>query len=647
MNAATLIRQADGANGALMLLVAAVLLTVAIYWPGLRGDFVLDDYPNIVENTALHMPDTTLQSWVEAIWASPSSELRRPLASLTFALNYVTTGLAPGPMKAGNLFLHVLNGLLLYVLMRRIVSIVKPDMTPSRARILPALVSALWLLHPINLTAVLYVVQRMESLANVFVLAALIVYVAARSEQQLANRPRADLALWLAVPLLTLLGVLAKESAVLVPLYALVLEVTLFRFASVPRGRRMPIAFFIVFLVVPGVVGLARMLPRYLASAAYSMRPFTLAERLLTEPRVLVDYVAWTVLPLPKSFSLYRDDFAISHGLADPWTTLPAILALLAMGSAAIWLRHRRPLIAIGLGWFLAAHVLTATIVPLELVYEHRNYFASCGLLLALFDLVLPAASESVLMLSRQAAVLAFAALCIFSTALRAREWGDPIRFAMLEAARHPSSPRATYGLGRTLLIASGYEASSPLLSQAREALERASELPTAGILPYVALIQLASRTGTSVEHGWIESISARLGARALTMEDASALRSLTDCVTAGTCTLADSDLLRVYLAAVSHARPDPSALYSYAIFAYRRLHDTELALKLSRAAAEAPPVDLQYRLNLVNFLVSLGRKDEATAELDKLKKQETLGRLSRGIADAERRLAALPPSDS
>ena len=648
MSMATLSHAGRSANRALMLLAAAVVLTIAIYWPGLGGDFVLDDYPNIVENTALHMPDTSATSWIEAIWASPSSDLRRPLASLTFAMNYATTGLAPGPMKACNLLLHIANGLLLFALMRRLVAIAYPDgAAPLRARYLPALVAALWLLHPINLTGVLYVVQRMESLANLFVLAALIVYVDARSAQQIAQRTRADLALWIGVPLLTLLGVLAKESAVLVPLYALVLEAALFRFASVPRGRRTPVAFFIVFLALPGMLGLARLVSRYVAPEAYALRPFTLAERLLTEPRVLVDYIGWTLVPLPQSFSLYRDDFAISHGLFDPWTTLPAIVAILAIGVAAVWLRHRRPLVAIGLGWFLAAHVLTATIVPLELVYEHRNYFASCGLLLALLDLVLPSTRESALPLARQALVLALAGLCIFSTALRAREWGDPIRFALLEAARHPSSPRATYGLGRTLLIASKYEATSPLLPKARDALERAAEVPTASVLPYAALIQLASRTGSPIEHAWIEGMTARLGARTLTIEDASALRSLTDCATAGTCAVDDSDLLHVYLAAVSHARPDPSALYSYAVFAYRRLHDTELALKLARAAADAPPVDLQYRLNLVNFLISLGRKDEATSELDKLKKQETLGRLSRGIADAERRLAALPPGAS
>src|SRR4051812_38742089 len=99
MSAATFAPPDVNASRALMLLGLAVLLTFAIYWPGLNGDFELDDYPNIVENAALHMPDNSATSWIEAIWASPSSDLRRPLASLTFAANYATTGLAPGPMK--------------------------------------------------------------------------------------------------------------------------------------------------------------------------------------------------------------------------------------------------------------------------------------------------------------------------------------------------------------------------------------------------------------------------------------------------------------------------------------------------------------------------------------------------------------------
>lgn len=638
----------DGSRRALLLFAVALVLTVVIYWPGLGGGFVLDDYPNIVDNTALHLPDTSAASWIEALWASPSSELRRPLASLTFAANYAMSGLDPGPMKTFNLLVHVLNGLLLFVLMRRIVTLAYPGAAESaRRHVLPALVAGIWLLHPINLTCVLYVVQRMESLANAFVLTALIVYVDARS-QRFASRRSDAFALWIGVPLLTAIGVLAKESAVLVPLYALALELTLFHFADAPLDRRRPATFFVAFLALPAIVGLARILPRYLTPDAYAMRPFTLAERLLTEPRALADYVGWTVVPLPTSFSLYRDDFVVSQGLSDPWTTLPAILAIAAIGLAVVLLRRRRPLVALGLGWFLAAHALTATFIPLELVYEHRNYFASGGLLLALLDLLLPSSSRSgALPLARYAIMFALAALCSFSTALRAREWGNPIRFAMLEAARHPASPRATYGLGRTLLIASRYDTQSPALAEARIALERAARVPSASIMPYVALVQLASRTASPIERNWIDGMTEKLASHVPTIEDTGALRSLTDCVNEDICKLDDADLLHIYLAAVTHPQPDPSVLYSYAIFAFRHLHDTDLALELARAAADAPPVDPQYRLNLVNFLISLGRKDEAAAQLDRLKNQETLGRLSRGIADAERRLAALPPKAS
>jgi hypothetical protein len=238
--------------------------------------------------------------------------------------------------------------------------------------------------------------------------------------------------------------------------------------------------------------------------------------------------------------------------------------------------------------------------------------------------------------------LLALATLCGLSTGLRAREWSRPLRLAMLEAARHPQSPRATYGLVRAMLIESDYRRDSPLLAQAKIALENAMRVPHASIMPEFALINLASRTGEAVDENCWDSMEGKLQSRAPTIEDVGALRALTDCIVDGTCEAKDADILRIYVAAVAHDPPDPSALYSYAIIAYRRLHDSGLALRLAHEAADLALHDPQYRLNLVNFLISLRRGDEAAAEMEKLKHADPMGRLSVGVADADRRLREL-----
>lgn len=617
-------------------LLAALLLALCLYLPGIRGTFVFDDYPNIVDNADLHVSTLQPEAWIKALWASPSSDLQRPLASLSFALNHYFTGLAALPMKVTNIAIHLLNGLLLFVLLRRICRFASRAGADTQAsRWLPLLVATLWLVHPINLGAVLYVVQRMESLAQVFVLAGLLFYLDAR-QRQIEDRPGGGWRLWLAVPLCTALGVASKESAALMPLFALIMELTLLR--GQRRGRASVTAFFLLVLVLPGVLGTLWIGPRMVSGEAYSFRAFTLGQRLLTEPRVLVDYVAWTLLPAPGFFSFYRDDYAISTGLFQPWSTLPAMALLLALTVVAWRVRIRRPLVALGWGWFLTAHALTATVFPLELVFEHRNYFASIGLLLAASDLLLPRGSSDRLTLARNTAAIALIALASGSLLLRALTWGDPVKFAVTEAARHPDSPRATYELGRTYVVLSGYRKDSPNLPRAIEALKVAAHVPRASTLPEVGLIMTASRAGLPIEPEWWDSLLRKLSQRAPTPEDSSALAALTDCQRSGRCTMDDGRMLQVYLAASAHEPADPAVLYSYAIFAANRLNDTELALQLARDAAKSR--DVQYQLNLVNFLIDVGHHEEASDELEALERRARPGSMTAELRAARQRLA-------
>lgn len=633
-------------------IVSVLLLTSLLYLPGLRGGYEFDDFPNVVDNAALHVTTLDTAAWQEAMWASPSSDLQRPLASLSFALNHYFSGLSPAPMKATNLLIHLLNGLLLFTLLRRLTKWNAPHSDASqtasleRGDWLALLVSAAWLLHPINLTAVLYVVQRMESLAQVFVLTGLLLYVDARKRQN-SGQTGGFWLLWLGVPLCTLLGIAAKESAALLPLYALILEVTVLR-----AGRRRVgelLAFYSIFLVIPGCLGLIWILPHVLPAQAYSFRSFTLVQRLLTEPRVLLDYAAWILLPLPRFFSFYHDDYPISTDFWHPWSTLPSIAMLIAMACAAAWLRRRRPLIALGLAWFLAAQALTATVIPLELIFEHRNYFASVGLLLATFDLLLPQRFGSApFALPRVALVLAMTSLCAITLLMRARTWSDPVTLAVTEAALHPDSPRATYNLGRTLVILSNYRPDSPNIPKAIVALEDAASAPQAGILPEVALIMLASRTGRTIESAWWNTMIAKLEIRQPTIDDSEAIKSLTACQREGRCELDDERMLSLYLAALKHGATSASVMYSYAIFAFNRLHDKPLALQLARDAAQSP--DQQYRLNLVNFLIDLGQKDEAAAELKIAREKVRFGSMRSEITEAQERLnqdAAVPTRSS
>lgn len=627
-------------------LLAALILTAMLYWPGLFGGYLFDDDPNFVNNADVHVSSLDWRDWRAAALASPSAELRRPLAMLSLAANYYFTQLDPLPLKLVNLAIHLGNGLLLWAVLLEVLGFWQrgqrqppPDAT---VRLAALALSCAWLLSPINVSTVLYVVQRMESLAQVFVLAGLWLYLRGRRRMLTAGCHHGALLCATGLAAGCGLGVLCKESAVLLPLYAFLIELTLTHFeARTAAERRGLWTIHALLLFLPAALGLAWLLPHTLPDAAYAGRPFTLGQRLLTEGRVLVDYVAWTLFPHPDTLSFYHDDIPLSHGWLEPPSTLACAALLAAAAAAAAGLRRRLPLFSLGIGWYLAAHLLTATIIPLELVFEHRNYFASAGLLLAAGALVL--AIPSRLHLLRWSIPLLTLAVFGAVTWLRAREWDDPVQFAYSEAFKHPLSPRANYELGRTLTVASGYRPDSKLITPAMEAFQRAAQLPTSGAAPAAALILVAGHAHREVRAEWWTELTGRLEAQPPSAESISALESLSHCQHKGDCPPDTQPLLAAFLAALDHPQPSGRLLAAYGAFAANQLGDYALAERALSEALQRLPIT-GIRIDLVQVLLLEGRVEQAGQLLMDLD-LATLSSQDRQRITALRTAAGLPPS--
>lgn len=638
-------------------LIATCAVTLAIYWPGLSGGFLFDDYPNIVDNKGVQPPDASLPSLMGAALSSPSSEFKRPLASLSFAANYLATGLDPYWMKLTNVLLHLLNGWLVCLLS---LALLRSD--PSRrhphAFLVAVLIAACWMLLPINLTAVLYVVQRMESMANLFVLLGLLGYVTGR-RRMLGPAGRAGSS-WggftlcaISVTVPTALGLLAKETAVMLPLYALLIEWILFQFGKPQEAPISPagpepghsrgrdprvIGLFLLILALPMIAGLAWLLPGLLKPETWAARDFTMGTRLLSEARIVVDYIAWTLLPTPSALSFYHDDFLISTGLLAPWSTLASIVLLAALVALMLWLRRRAPLVALGIGLFFGCQLLTGTILPLELIYEHRNYFASFGLLLAIVPLL--AAPQSLPLPLPRYALLAGLMLCwTLLTALTAYAWGNPSRLAEDLAARATASPRAQYELGRTYIIYSHYDPASPFTKLAYPPLERAATLPKSSILPEQALIFMNARMHLPAKHAWWESLVAKLKAHKPGVQDESSLGALVQCTRERLCDLPHERMMEALMAALSHPNPSARLLATYGDYAWNVLDDRALGLRMTQEAVKAAPGEPAYRITLVRMLQALGSNHAALAELKQLEPLNYGGRLDITLAQ----LHALP----
>lgn len=419
-------------------LLIALVATVACYWVGLAGPFLLDDPTNLA----------AIQRWLsgeislgDLLSARTSSPIGRPLAMASLAFSAWLGGYQPVAFKIGNLGIHILCGLASYLLVRRVA--LRDQRLQPLASHVAALVATLWLLHPLQVSTVLYSVQRMTQLSALCMLLGLWLYMVVRDRLQQGVSTAALAGLFVGIPLLTVLGALSKENALLLPALCLVLELGCFRLQAQPRAIK---TFFALSLWLPLLAGLTwfAMKPARLMGA-YVQRDFNWYERLLSQARALCDYLWKLVLPDPSNMGVYTDDFLASTGLLSPPTTVLAVLALLASSATAWHWRQRQPALFIGWGLFLVGHAVESSLLPLELYFEHRNYFPMLGVLYALVGLLVAAGerlNDRGRLIGRVAAVAAVALLA-FTTHGRARGWQDDLLLAESAVAARPNSMRA------------------------------------------------------------------------------------------------------------------------------------------------------------------------------------------------------------
>lgn len=619
------------------ILLGILLLGLLVYWPGLPGGYVFDDFGNLVDNPSLASNALHAHFWA-AIWSSGSSQLHRPLSMLSFAAQMWFTGFDPWPLKLGNVLIHLINGILIWLLSLRVLAWWHARRLPDQEWLLPPafvalLITAAWLLAPIQLTAVLYVVQRMESLAALFVLLGLLVWWHGRM-RLLNGQANAWGWIWAGLVAGTLLATLAKESGVMLPVYAFLIEWLVLGFAG--KSDRVDWRLWGVFVVVlflPALLGAAWLLPGIISGSAYAGRNFDLAQRLWTEGRVMVDYLHWITVPTPNDLSLYHDDIAISRGWLMPWTTLASWLSIAALLGGAFVLRRRLPVFSLGILWFFAGHILVSTVVPLELVYEHRNYLPGFGLFLAVFGALgmwrpVGFDRQQTMRLFVVAASVGLISLYAGFTAIRAQVWGNPFRLAYFEATTHPESSRANYDLGRLMMIsAAGVE--SPSFQLGQQLMEKTSLMPNSGIQPLQALIFMAAKNRQPIKAAWWQKMRTRIEVEPPSVEDVGSLYSLIKCGIDGVCHYSRADVLQLQstLEFAMRRYPKRADVVTLAANLFANLtHDYNRAYQLMLRAVALSPGKFDYWKNLMIMQMAAGQLADASQVLARLHELNPLG---------------------
>ncbi|MFT6365741.1 MAG: hypothetical protein ACJAUG_001461 [Halioglobus sp.] len=437
-------------------ILALLLFTLWVYWPGQYGPPLLDDRGSLTKLETLVEDPTRAR---EYIFGDKSGFLGRPVSMASFVLEKLYWDRGTAGTKLINMGLHLFNGALVVWLFSMLLSHQK---IPAY-RWFSLLGAAIWLLSPLYVSTVLYMVQRMTILAALFMLAALVLYVYWRDA--VVSR-RFSWHYLIGFGCCTALAIFSKENAVIVLPVAIAMEVFWFQgrdsVGTVHRGFHN----FSAILLAAGSFGAVGAL-FYLADwiqAGYTLRHFSLAERLLTESRILWDYVGQLYVPENLRMGLFHDDIVVSSSLFTPISTLYSVVAWALLGVGVLVLCYARIAwtLVFAVSWFLVGHSIESTVLALELYFEHRNYFPGIGLILLLLCLAGMLCKRYIQLTAPILVIFGFYVLWLaLQTSSQVQIWSSTPMLRLNHVIHHPESARANEEMAIQL---AGVGAVSPAL---------------------------------------------------------------------------------------------------------------------------------------------------------------------------------------
>jgi tetratricopeptide (TPR) repeat protein len=401
----------------------------------------------------------------------------RKITYITFHLNQLIAPFNPASFRFVNILIHILNVFLVYVLARVTLILYfkhsghqkqgpgkggKSSLHPADLAFYTALLAgAFFAVHPINISVVAYIVQRMAALSTLFVLLSLLSYITARqSPQRLKSVP-----LYLFSGLCVVMGIFSKENAVIA-----ILLVLLYDYVFISGFNRK--GFLQKLSVFAGIGILSLAFASYFLNlhivladlAGFFLEPnsplsgkgwmaadvsWTSLQHFLTEFRVLSRYLFLLVLPLPQFLAFVWWSYPVSTGITEPITTLFSMVVVFSLLSFSLLRLKRFPLLCFGILWYLIAISLESFFaLGSDLYFEHRNYLPLTGLVIGIFGQVI--VSSRITLYDRRVWTAAVIVCVVFGSLsfMRNNIWRDSLTLWNETLKRNPSDYRVHNNLG-------------------------------------------------------------------------------------------------------------------------------------------------------------------------------------------------------
>ncbi len=347
-----------------------ILLCIAVYYNGLNGPFFLDSFKIYqLENANFNLKDLSFSGFG-----------RRIISQFTFALNLAhDQSVNSFNIKSTNLLIHILTSLCVLTLASNLTQLTSLKKQHS---LLAIVVFTLWILSPVNMSSVLYAIQRMNQISALFSLLALIFYLKLRLNSNLGHKKNLKSQIYILLTCVSsVLAILSKENAILLLLFFVLIELFFFNENQQDLKKKtllvvIALSIIIIFLPKGSITSILN----------YDSRPFSMPERFLTQSRIIWIYLFEIIIPHSSSTGLFQDGFPVSKSLLSPISTAISLtsLTLIIVLSFIFSKKEKVFPIFFGILFFIFGHLLESTIIPLEMFFEHRNYLPSFGIYFAL-----------------------------------------------------------------------------------------------------------------------------------------------------------------------------------------------------------------------------------------------------------------------
>lgn len=361
-----------------MVLIAVAVVLVYFRTPG--GSFHLDDdkYP-IVNNEFIkdgqHFHKFFTRPWVDSHHHYDGTY--RPIPMMTFALNYALGGLKPSGYHLVDIAIHLLNALLFFSICFLLLRRLYPGSEKS-AYLMAGFAALLFAVHPINSLSVNFIWKRTGTLAALFCLAGLRVFISGRQAGEKDGGGFAWPYLFALIPLF-IAGLMCKELSAALPLALLLVDFLVYcrgdfkKIWKPIKQVHLPMLLLMVAFIVLWFLWIRGSVP---ASRTHGDDSFTRLSYLLTQFRVHILYIGLSILPGYLSF---EHELISSTNVGDGGVITALITLSLIIGTALV-LYRRKPLITLGILWFFLWLVPSSSFLPLySPADEHRVYLSSAG----------------------------------------------------------------------------------------------------------------------------------------------------------------------------------------------------------------------------------------------------------------------------